>query len=90
MRTAGRKQCQKTIVFCADGTWNGPGQTDSDDTTATTTNVFRLFVNLDGHDTPDTALLANEQERVLTDDNGVVAPMREIPARRRGLRTISW
>src|SRR3984957_9577982 len=62
----------KTIVFCADGTWNGPGETDSDDTTATTTNVFRLFVNLDGRDTPDSALLGNEQERVLTDSNGVV------------------
>ncbi len=61
----------KTIVFCADGTWNGPGQADSDDKTALTTNVFRLFVNLDGHDTPETALLANEQERVLSGDNGV-------------------
>jgi uncharacterized protein (DUF2235 family) len=62
----------KTIVFCADGTWNGPGQTDSDDATAMTTNVFRLFVNLDGHDTPETALLANEQERMLTDADGIV------------------
>jgi uncharacterized protein (DUF2235 family) len=62
----------KTIVFCADGTWNGPGQADSDDKTALTTNVFRLFINLDGHDTPETALLANEQERVLSGDNGPV------------------
>jgi uncharacterized protein (DUF2235 family) len=62
----------KTIVFCADGTWNGPGQTDADDVSAMTTNVFRLFINLDGQDTPETALLANEQERALTDANGVV------------------
>ena len=58
----------KNIIFCADGTWNGPGETDSDDKTARTTNVFKLFVNLDGQDTPETALLAKEQERILTDD----------------------
>jgi uncharacterized protein (DUF2235 family) len=62
----------KTIVFCADGTWNGPGEPDSDDKTALTTNVFRLFVNLDGRDTPETAMLEKEQERVLTDSSGAV------------------
>ena len=30
----------KTIVFCADGTWDGPGQTGADDGAAQTTNVF--------------------------------------------------
>ena len=37
-----------------------------------TTNVFRLFVNLDGRDTPETAMLEKEQERVLTDSSGAV------------------
>ena len=60
----------KTIVFCADGTWNGPGEVDSSNTTVRTTNVFRLFVNFAGRDTPETALLAKEQERILTDDGG--------------------
>jgi uncharacterized protein (DUF2235 family) len=60
----------KNIVFCADGTWDGPGQTDSNDKTETTTNVFKLFVNLAGKDTPDTMTLANEQERVFTAADG--------------------
>ncbi len=59
----------KTIVFCADGTWNGPGVVDDD---GTTTNVFKLFLNLAGQDTPETALLAKEQERVFVDDDGAV------------------
>jgi uncharacterized protein (DUF2235 family) len=62
----------KNIVFCADGTWNGPGEPDSDDKTAPPTNVFKLFLNLDGKDTPGTFLLEKEQERVLQDANGVV------------------
>lgn len=47
----------KNIVFCADGTWNGPGEPDADDKTAAPTNVFKLFLNLDGKDTPGTYLL---------------------------------
>ena len=38
---------------------------------AHTTNVFKLFFNLDGRDTPETALLANERERVLRNAAGV-------------------
>jgi hypothetical protein len=60
----------KNIVFCADGTWNGPGEPDRDDKTAAPTNVFKLFFNLDGRDTPDTSLLEKEQERVLTNADG--------------------
>jgi uncharacterized protein (DUF2235 family) len=60
----------KTIVLCADGTWDGPGQTGADDGLAQTTNVFKLYVNLDGADTPESTLLANEQERVLHDPAG--------------------
>jgi uncharacterized protein (DUF2235 family) len=61
----------KNIVFCADGTWNGPGAMDGDDMSGKITNVFKLFVNLDGHDDPCSALLANEQERNLSVDGTV-------------------
>jgi uncharacterized protein (DUF2235 family) len=60
----------KNIVFCADGTWNGPAEPDHDDKTATATNVFKLFLALAGADTADTALLANEQERILAGADG--------------------
>jgi hypothetical protein len=60
----------KNIIFCADGTWNGPGEPDTDDKTAPPTNVFKLFLNLDGRDTPDSYLLEKEQERTLTGTDG--------------------
>jgi uncharacterized protein (DUF2235 family) len=69
----------KAIVFCADGTWNGPGAIDDDDPStlrqtegsgAAATNVFKLFVNLAGQDTPDTVTLGKEQERILVDAGG--------------------
>jgi uncharacterized protein (DUF2235 family) len=60
----------KCIVFCADGTWSGPGEPDVDPKTAPPTNVFKLFCNLDGRDTPDTTLLEKEQERVLSAPDG--------------------
>jgi uncharacterized protein (DUF2235 family) len=60
----------KNIIFCADGTWNGPGEPDCDDKSAIATNVFKTFLNLDGKDTPETYLLAKEQERILYDANG--------------------
>jgi uncharacterized protein (DUF2235 family) len=60
----------KTIVFCADGTWNGPQEPDSDDKTAHPTNVFKLFLNLAGKDTAGTYLLENEQERLLSAADG--------------------
>lgn len=55
----------KSVVFCADGTWNGPGEPDNDDKAAPATNVFKLFLNLAGTDTPGTYQLEKEQERVL-------------------------
>jgi uncharacterized protein (DUF2235 family) len=60
----------KNIIFCADGTWNGPGEPDSDDKTATPTNVFKTFLNLDGLDDPGTTRLAKEQERSLPGADG--------------------
>jgi uncharacterized protein (DUF2235 family) len=67
----------KTIVFCADGTWNGPGESEDHDDDHNTdrdkkSNVFKLFANLDGADSTDTVLLANEQEKSLTAWNGTV------------------
>jgi uncharacterized protein (DUF2235 family) len=44
----------KNVVFCADGTWSGPDQPDNDDT-SNPTNVLKLFENLDGADTHETA-----------------------------------
>jgi len=38
----------KNIIFCADGTWNGPDQDDDHDNIPDPTNVFKLFELLDG------------------------------------------
>ena len=62
----------KNIVFCADGTWNGPTEADDDDKSARATNVFKLFLNLAGQDEPGTYKLANEQERTLRGSDGGV------------------
>lgn len=62
----------KTIVFCADGTWNGPGDSTAEDPSGPPTNVYKLFSNLAGVDSPGTLLLANEQERALVDTGSVV------------------
>jgi uncharacterized protein (DUF2235 family) len=62
----------KNIVFCADGTWNGPGEEDSDDQNSPATNAFKTFVNLDGIESPDTPQLAKEQEKALSDSSGAV------------------
>jgi uncharacterized protein (DUF2235 family) len=63
----------KVIVFCADGTWDGPGQPDGSGSIAdgaAPSNVFKLFANLSGVDTPESIALADEQERVLKDAGG--------------------
>jgi hypothetical protein len=62
----------KAIVFCADGTWNGPGEPDADNTSSPPTNVFKLFLNIAGIDEPGTMMLAKEQERVLRAPDGTV------------------
>jgi len=64
---------QKTIIFCADGTWNGPGSDDFTDKNAAWTNVFKLFNNLAGENAIGDSRLADEQERVLTAANGDVS-----------------
>jgi uncharacterized protein (DUF2235 family) len=63
----------KNVIFCADGTWNGPDQDDDHDGAADPTNVFKLFLDLDGVDSPDTTRLANEQERILAEPRGPVS-----------------
>jgi len=62
----------KTIIFCADGTWNRPGEADPADSSATPTNVFKLFSNLLGVDDPADISLADEQERSAVDPTGTV------------------
>jgi len=51
----------KTIIFCADGTWNGPDEDDKDVLEAEFTNVFKLFVGLAGTASPESIRLADEQ-----------------------------
>lgn len=71
----------KAIVFCADGTWNGPDErggntaADADDapgelTGDALTNVVKFYSNLAGRPTPETLTLQNEQEKELRDDAG--------------------
>jgi uncharacterized protein (DUF2235 family) len=71
----------KRIVFCADGTWNGPeAQTgvapmDSADNQGElqgvqVTNVVKLFANLAGRVTPQTLAMRDEQEKELRDAAG--------------------
>jgi uncharacterized protein (DUF2235 family) len=62
----------KNIVFCADGTWNGPGQADADVTSSPASNVFKLFLHLAGTDMAGTMRLAKEQERSLPAADGSV------------------
>lgn len=73
----------KNIVFCADGTWNGPQERTgispadaADDhgevARSDTTNVLKLFASLQGQGTAATTALANEQEKILADASGKV------------------
>jgi uncharacterized protein (DUF2235 family) len=60
----------KNVLFCADGTWSGPDQPDSDDTPHPT-NVFKLFQNLGGADSPSPQP-DKERERTLAAGGSVV------------------
>lgn len=62
----------KKIVFCADGTWNHPGQDENDDQIPDQTNVFKLFMCLQGDPTIETTLKRNEQEKELVKDDKTV------------------
>jgi uncharacterized protein (DUF2235 family) len=65
----------KTIIFCADGTWNGPGQGDTDEDNPNATNVLKLYDRLAGVPTVETLRLRDEQEKWVTDDMGAVLQM---------------
>ena len=56
----------KNIIFCADGTWNGPEQDDNNDNIPDPTNVYKLFLLLDGKLADDSLKAADEQEKNLT------------------------
>jgi len=62
----------KSIIFCADGTWNGPAQDDGDRPGDPASNVFHLYCCLAGEDVIDPAVYraADEQERVLKAPDG--------------------
>lgn len=55
----------KTVIFCADGTWNGPDQDDDNDGSPDFTNVYKLFLGLAGELSPGTIRNADEQEKFL-------------------------
>lgn len=59
----------KMIIFCADGTWNGPGQDDDKDSVPEYTNVYKLFITLAGAMSIDSIKKANEQEKELITRN---------------------
>lgn len=71
----------KTIIFCADGTWDGPedatGESvlDSDNlaqelAATALTNVVKLYANLQGATLPSAVALENEDEKILADPAG--------------------
>ncbi len=62
----------KNIVFCADGTWNGPGEDQNNQADVESTNVFKLFCNLAGTPTPNSTRLKDEQESALLTDGQVL------------------
>jgi uncharacterized protein (DUF2235 family) len=62
----------KNIIFCADGTWNGPGE-DVGQLGAESSNVLKLYLSLAGDDVNDATSsfrTADEQERKLLDAEG--------------------
>lgn len=58
----------KFIIFCADGTWNGPGQDEDNDHQSDPTNVYKLFTGLAGAPSADSIREADEQEKGLRKD----------------------
>ena len=53
----------KTIVFCADGTWNSPGNDQDSDELPDPTNVYKLFLSLTGELASESLRNADEQEK---------------------------
>jgi uncharacterized protein (DUF2235 family) len=61
----------KNIIFCADGTWNAPGQDENRDGTPDCTNVYKTFLALAGELEVHSLLDAGEQEKTLRGAQGV-------------------
>ncbi|GDX07298.1 DUF2235 domain-containing protein [Buttiauxella sp. A111] len=62
----------KNIIFCADGTWTAPGFESKPDDETVASNVYQLFIDFKGIVDQQSLLLANEQEKTLTDSSGNV------------------
>jgi uncharacterized protein (DUF2235 family) len=62
----------KNLVFCADGTWNGPDRDPDDDDTPGKTNVLKLFELLSGALRPGYKAADPEQEKAAVDGFGAV------------------
>ena len=60
----------RRIVFCADGTWNHPGQDSDADLVSDPSNVYKLFLDLAGEFSADSLRSADEQERSFTRPDG--------------------
>jgi len=63
----------KNIIFCADGTWNNPDQDENADQSPDPTNVYKLFLCLEGELSRDSLLAAGEQEKEAIGDVRQVA-----------------
>lgn len=74
----------KNIIFCADGTWNGPEDSNGESvlecedvavelSSTALTNVVKLYANLAGAPLPDSIALRNEDEKVLATDQSAPA-----------------
>jgi uncharacterized protein (DUF2235 family) len=53
----------KHVVFLADGTWNSPDQDQDEDGSPDYTNVYKMFLALDGADPAGALKSAREQEK---------------------------
>ncbi|CAM3927925.1 DUF2235 domain-containing protein [Rahnella victoriana] len=62
----------KNIIFCADGTWNGPMQDDNNDGLTDITNVYKLFLDIRGELDTVSLKLKDEQEKTTRDATGVI------------------
>ncbi|MUZ64117.1 DUF2235 domain-containing protein [Agrobacterium vitis] len=53
----------KSIIFCADGTWNSPGDLVNGKMVGEPTNVFKLYFDLEGTPSQENINLKEEQEK---------------------------
>lgn len=58
----------KTIVFLADGTWNCPDQDQDEDGSPDRTNVYKMFLALDGVDPVGAFKSTREHEKEVRND----------------------